>query len=62
MQGNIISKYKLESEMVPRWTAQIYKPNQGGKASLNFAMNCSAEEEKLGDGKTASFKKLIRCH
>ena len=62
MVGKLIYNYKLELKRVPRQTAQITDPIQGGKASLKFVMLCCAEEVKLVDKKEPSYRKLIRSH
>ena len=36
--GNLISNSKIVLKKVPRQTAQIVKPPQGGKASLKFVI------------------------
>ena len=36
--GKLLSYYKIELKRVPRHTAQIYEPTQGGKASLGFVV------------------------
>ena len=48
--------------MGPKQTAQIAEPPQWRKSSLKFVMIRDTEEEKLGDGKSKSFQKLIRSH
>ena len=56
----MILKPKQELKRVLRRTTQIYKPHQGGEASLKFVMIHGAEEVKLGDGNKLSFRILIR--
>ena len=55
-------KPKQESTRVPSQTAQIAEPPQGEKSLLKFVMIRGTDEAKLGYGKEASFKKLIRYH
>ena len=60
--GNLIYNYKLELKRGPRQTDQIYDTPQGEKSSLDFVMLHCAEEEKLGDKRESSSRKLIRSH
>ena len=45
-----------------RQTTKISETHQGEKASTKSVMLHGAEDRKLGDGKSESFKKLTRSH
>ena len=57
--GNSIYDYKLELKRVPRQTAQIAEPYQGGKYSLKFVVLHCADEAESGERNEYLFGKLI---